>query len=75
MNIQKIVAVSGISLLPAGCITSLHPLHTGEDLIFDSYLLSTRIMVDPDTGKASEDSWLGTSIILGILAKGREEVT
>jgi hypothetical protein len=37
--------------------------------------LSTRIMVDPDTGKASEDSWLGTSIILGILAKGREEVT
>ncbi len=58
MNILKRMIGVGVALFVAGCITSIHPFFTEKDLTFDSSLIGTWIIVDPETGKQEEDiSW------------------
>jgi hypothetical protein len=58
MKILKKMIGVGMALFVAGCITSIHPFYTEKDLTFDSSLIGTWIMVDPETGKKEEDiSW------------------
>jgi len=51
LNVRKIVVIFGAAVLLAGCITSLHPFYTEENLIFDPSLLGTWVVIDPETGR------------------------
>ena len=57
MSILKIGISFGIILIIAGCITTIHPIYTEQELIFDSKLIGTWFIVDPETGKKDEDTW------------------
>ena len=50
-RIMGVPAVIGIAIVMAGCVPSLQPLYTPEDLVFDPALVGTW------TGPGGSDSW------------------
>jgi len=51
MRSLKLTLALGLVVLLAGCVPSLHPLYTEEDLVYDSALVGTW------TGAEGEDTW------------------
>ena len=51
MHAAKLMFALGLALLLAGCVPSLHPLYTEEDLVYDSALVGTWIEAE------GEDTW------------------
>ena len=51
MSAVKLMAALGVVVLVAGCVPSLHPLYTEEDLVYDPALVGTW------TEEESEDTW------------------
>jgi hypothetical protein len=51
MRALKLTVALGLAVLVAGCVPSLHPLYTEEDLVYDPALVGTW------TEEESEDTW------------------
>ena len=51
MRAIKLMVALGLVMLVAGCVPSLHPLYTDEDLVYDPALVGTW------TEEESEDTW------------------
>ena len=51
MRALKLMVALGLATLVAGCVPSLHPLYTDEDLVYDPALVGTW------TEEESEDTW------------------
>jgi hypothetical protein len=55
MQFLKMIGAFAMALFVAGCITSIYPIYTDKDLIFDASLMGTWVLIDPDTGKKEKD--------------------
>jgi hypothetical protein len=65
MRISKMLAVCGIAVLMSGCVVSLHPLFTDENLVFEEGLVGTWFSEDGDVKwrfQKAEDKVYGLTV-------------